>query len=102
MEVGIVTKIYIHSLKCGTPLVVNEVECNFRGPSSGSLKDRGFMVATPANDAVDLRGKHPTLVLVELTQVEEGTWRLSGIVECSQFLVVSWVFSSWDGAICLH
>ena len=102
MEVGIVTKIYIHPLKCGTPLVVNEVECNFRGPSCGSLKDRGFMVATPANDAVDLRGKHPTLVLVELTQVKEGTWRVSGIVECSQFLVVSWVFSSWDGAICLH
>ena len=87
MEVGIVTKIYIHPLKCGTPLVVDEVECN---------------LATPANDAVDLRGKHPTLVLVELTQVEEGTWRLSGIVECSQFLVVTCVFSSWNGAICLH
>ena len=102
MEVGIVTKIYIHPLKCGTPLVVNEVECSPRGPSIGSLKDRGFMVATPANNAVDLRGKHPTLVLVELAQVEEGTWKLSGIVESSQFLAVTWVSSSWIGAICLH
>ena len=34
-EVGNVTKIYIHPLKCGTPLVVSEVECNFRGQDLG-------------------------------------------------------------------
>jgi len=77
VEVGIVSKIYIHPLKCGTPVLVGEVECNFRGPSIGSLKDRGFMVATPSYDAVDLRKKHTRLVLVELTQLEEGAWRLS-------------------------
>ena len=88
MEVGIVTKIYIHPLKCGTPLVVNGVECNLRGPSIGSLKDRGFMVATPSYDAVDLRKKHTTIVLVELTQVEEGTWRLSGNDEFLSLLIL--------------
>ena len=82
MEVGLVTRIYIHPLKSGQPLVVEEVECNLRGPSIGPLKDRGFMVANTSFDAVDLRGKHPRLVLVELTQIEEGMWRLTGMIVC--------------------
>ena len=100
VEVGIVSKIYIHPLKCGTPVVVGEVKCNFRGPSIGSLKDRGFMVATPSYDAVDLRKKHTRLVLVELTQLEEGAWRLSGKIQVSVLLVTA-LFSSWHGALCV-
>ena len=75
---GVVSQIYIHPLKGGVPMVVSEVQCNYRGPSCGAVKDRGFMVATPGYDAVDLRGKHPRVVLVELRQVEGGRWRLSG------------------------
>ena len=78
MKVGTVTTIYIHPLKCGKSVVVSEVECSSRGPIRGSILDRGFMVATPDLDAVDLRGKHPRLVLVELEQVKDGFWKLSG------------------------
>ena len=58
------------------------------------------MVATPSYDAVDLRKKHTRLVLVELTQLEEGAWRLSGNIQVSVMLVTA-LFSSWDGALCV-
>ena len=80
MKVGVVTRIFLHPLKCGKALAVEEVECNPRGPNIGSLRDRGFMVANTTLDAVDLRGKHPRLVLVELAQMDGVMWRLSGML----------------------
>ena len=71
-------KIYIHPLKCGKSLSIEAVDCGPRGPLTGPIKDRGFMVATPDFDAVDLRGKHPRLVLVTITWVGYGSWQLSG------------------------
>lgn len=84
VKVGVLTKIFLHPLKSGKAVEAQYVECNPRGPSMGSLVDRGFMVVNSVCDAIDLRGKHPSIVLVELTHGESGQWKLSapGMEQC--------------------
>ena len=99
VQVGQVTELLLFPLKGGRALPVPELECGERGPRSEHILDRGFMIGTEdvrmlwtmslghvmlQGEAIDYRVKYNKVVLIRLSPLQNGWWKLEGdILESS-------------------
>ena len=93
VQVGQVTELLLFPLKGGQALPVPELECGERGPRSEHILDRGFMIGTEdvrmlltmsighvmlQGEAIDYRLKYKKVVLIRLSTLQNGWWKLEG------------------------
>ena len=93
VRVGQVTELLLFPLKGGQALPVSELECGVRGPRRGHILDRGFMIGTEEvrilrimsnghvmfqGEAIDYRVKYNKVVLIRLSPLQNGWWKLEG------------------------
>ena len=91
IRVGEVDQLFLFPLKGGRLVSVSELECGVLGPRSDHLLDRGFMIGKKnvgflkifqhlnyylQGEAIDTRGAFRKVILISLSSVGDGWWKL--------------------------